>query len=241
MALLFYATIVFSQTQYGYVKTKGRMVNGEYVRGDGLPGATVFLKGNKSITVIDENGSFWFPISAQTFMVESVRKNGYELVDADVVKKPYSYSSNPIYLVMETPEQQRQDQLDSERKIRRTLEKQLRQREDELEELRTTHKITLEEYQQAMQKLYDDQNNSEKLISEMAKQYAQMDYDQMDKKNQLISDAILNGRLTEADSLLRTKGDLRSRISEVEREEREEAQRELEIEQEKDNLAKAKV
>ena len=238
--MLFVATIGFAQTQYGYVKTKGRMVNGKHVLGQGLNGATVSIKGCTPVLVKSNDGSFSFPIPAQTFMVQQVQKKGYELVDADALKKSYSYSANPICLVMETPEQQTQDQLDSERKIRRTLQRQLQQREDELEALKEAHGITLEEYQKAMQQLYADQENNEKLIAEMAKQYAQMDYDQMDELNQRISDAILNGRLTEADSLLRTKGDMKSRVTEIRREQQNEAQREKEIAQEQQALAKAK-
>ena len=145
--MLFVATIGFAQTQYGYVKTKGRMVNGKHVPGQGLNGATVSIKGCTPVLVKSNDGSFSFPIPSQTFMVQQVQKKGYELVDADALKKSYTYSSNPICLVMETPEQQTQDQLDSERKIRRTLQRQLQQREDELEALKEAHGITLEEYQ----------------------------------------------------------------------------------------------
>ena len=54
----------------------------------------------------------------------------------DACSKSYKYSSSPIYIVMETPEQQLQDQLDAERKIRRNLQKQLQTKEDELEKLK---------------------------------------------------------------------------------------------------------
>ena len=39
----------YSQTQQGYVKTKGRMVNGQLVPGQGLKGATVSVKGRTAI------------------------------------------------------------------------------------------------------------------------------------------------------------------------------------------------
>ena len=162
-------------------------------------------------------------------------------MDVDALKKSYNYSTNPIYLVMETPEQQMQDQLDSERKIRRTLQRQLQQREDELEALKESNRISMEEYQQDLQKLYANQQNNEQLIADMAKEYAQMDYDQMDELNQRISDAILNGCLTEADSLLRSKGDMKSRVAEIRREQQSEAKRETEIAQEQAALAEAKA
>lgn len=238
---LLLAATASAQTQQGFVKTKGRMVNGQHVPGQGLQGATVSVQGRTPVVVQNSDGSFSFPIPAQTFMFQSVQKNGYELVDVDALKKSYNYSTNPIYLVMETPEQQTQDLLESERKIRRTLQRRLQQREDELEALKEANRITLEEYQQSMQRLYADQQNNEQLISDMAKEYAQMDYDQMNELNQRISDAILNGRLTEADSLLRSKGDMKSRIAEIKREQQAEAQREAEIIQEQASLDEAKA
>jgi hypothetical protein len=111
--------------QKGYVKTKGRIVNGKLVKGDGLKGAVVALQGRTSVAVQNYDGSFSFPAVGNTYTVHSVKKNGYRLVDADAAPKAYAYSKNALYLVMETPEQQAQDLLDSERKIRRTLQRQL--------------------------------------------------------------------------------------------------------------------
>lgn len=211
-AALLLGLVSAAQTQQGYVKTKGRMVDGRLVPGQGLKGATVSIKGRTAVLVNADDGCFSFPIPEAQFRLDSVRKKGYQLVDLDVLSKTYKHSSNPIYLVMETPEQQLQDQLTAERKIRRTLQRTLQQREDELEALKDAQKITAEEYRQALNELYANQKNNEKLIEEMAKEYAQMDYDQMDDLNRRISDAILNGRLTEADSLLRTKGDINERV-----------------------------
>lgn len=240
---LLIAAMAFAQvqTQKGYVKTKGRMVNGQHVPGQGLKGASVTIHGRTAVLVEKDDGAFSFPVPAHTFMFQNVQKNGYQLVDADALKKSYNYSTNPIYLVMETPEQQTQDQLESERKIRRTLQRQLQQREDELEALKETNRITGEEYQQALQKLYADQQDNEQLIADMAKEYAQMDYDQMDDLNQRISDAIINGRLTEADSLLRSKGDMKNRVAEIRKEQQTEAQREKEIAQEQAELEAAGI
>ena len=138
-AAMMLGIMLSAQTQQGYVKTKGRMVDGKHVPGQGLKGATVSIKGRTTVLVEKDDGTFSFPVPSQTFMVEGVHKNGYQLVDVDDIRKTYNYSSNPIYLVMETPEQQMQDQLESERKIRRTLQRQLQQHEDELEALKEAH------------------------------------------------------------------------------------------------------
>ena len=218
--------------QQGVVKTRGRMVNGQHVKGVGLSGATVQVQG-RSAMLSQQNGAFSFPVTSQAFLVQSVTKNGYQLVDDDATRKSYKPSSNPIYLVMETSEQQKQDKLDAERKIRRTLQRQLQKREDEIDAMNAT----IEVKNRLLAELYESQKNNEKLIADMAKEYAAMDYDQMDALNRRISDAILNGRLTEADSLLRSKGDMRSRDAEITRRQLAEAQRKSEIAREQQELA----
>ncbi len=238
--LLLIATFSFAQTQRGYVKTKGRMVDGKLVHGQGLKGASVSVHGRSAVLVKGDDGAFSFTVTETQFRLDSVRKKGYQLVDMDALSKTYRPSLNPIYLVMETPEQQLQDKLDTERKIRRNMQRKLEEREDEIESLYAKQKMDREEYQQALNKLYADQQNNEMLISEMAKAYSRIDYDQIDELNQRISDAILNGRLTEADSLLRSKGDMNSRIAEIRKEQQLEAKEEAEMAQRQQNLQTSK-
>ena len=230
----------FGQTQQGYVKTKGRMVNGQHVAGKGLPGATVNIQGRNSVGVKNANGSFSFVVPTKTYMVQSVQKEGYKLVDADAIMKPYQHSANPLYLVMETPEQQLEDLLEAQEQISKTLREQLKKSRQEIQRLKDENKITEEDYRQRLAKLMEDQQNSQKLIADMAKKYSQMDYDQMDSLNQRISDAILNGRLMEADSLLRSKGDMKGRIAEVRKEQQAEALEEQELAQRQENLEVSK-
>ena len=95
-----------AQTQSGFVKTRGRMVNGTHVKGQGLTGATVQIKGRTSVLVKNANGSFSFPVTTKNFLIQAVKKNGYQLVDADAAPKTYPYSEAPLFLIMETPAQQ---------------------------------------------------------------------------------------------------------------------------------------
>ncbi|MBQ5958009.1 MAG: tetratricopeptide repeat protein [Bacteroidales bacterium] len=207
--------LAFAQTQQGFVKTKGRMADGQLVPGQGLKGATVSVKGHTTVLVNADDGAFSFPTSQKQFRLDSVRKKGYQLVDMDACPRTYNYSGNPLYIVMETPEQQLQDQLAAERKIRRTLTKQLQQREDEIESLKALNKISQEEYQQALQKLYEDIDLNEKLVKDMVERYSKIDYDQLNEFDLRISEFILNGELTKADSLLQTKGDINLRLSQL--------------------------
>lgn len=194
-----------AQTQSGIVKSRGRMINGQHVHGQGLAGATVQIKGRASVLVKDKSGAFSFPVNSKHFVILSVKKNGYQLVDADAAPKTYNYSTAPIYLIMETPAQQMEDKLASERKLRRTLTAQLQKREDEIEALKEQNRITQEQYHNALQQLYDQQESNEKLVGEMAEYYSRIDYDQMDEFNRQVSELILAGELTRADSLLRSR------------------------------------
>ena len=50
-AIMAAGIMLSAQSQQGYVKTKGRMVDGEYVPGQGLKGATVSIKGKTTIMI----------------------------------------------------------------------------------------------------------------------------------------------------------------------------------------------
>ena len=204
-----------AQTQQGYVKTKGRMVNGKLVPGQGLKGATVSIKGRTAVLVNTDDGAFSFPVTETQFQLDSVNKKGYQLVDLDACPKIYKYSTNPLYIVMETPEQQLQDKLAAERKIRRNLQKQLQEKENEIEALKDENKITMEEYQNALMQIYAEQENNEQLISNMAKRYAELDYDQLDEFYRQVSYCIENGELVKADSLLRSRGDINAQVHDI--------------------------
>ena len=223
-----------AQTQQGYVKTKGRMVNGKLVPGQGLKGATVSIKGRTTVLVNSDDGTFSFPVTEATYCLESVKKKGYQLVDMETCPRTYKPSPNPLYIVMETLEQQETDQLTAERKIRRNLQKQLEEKEDEIENLKAQHKISEEEYRNALQKLYQDQENNERLISDMAKRYSKLDYDQLDEFYRQVSYCIENGDLVKADSLLNSRGDINQQVNEI-------LQHGQALQEEKEQLQKAEA
>ena len=230
MLCLAAALTVGAQTQQGIVKTPGRLGNnGQVVAGKRLSGATVQVKGRSSV-VSGANGAFSFPIPSNKFSIQSVKKQSYVLTDPEATARQYTYSPNPLILVMDTPDQQADSKLANERKIRRSLQRQLQAKEDELEALKEQNRINEEEYRRQLQQIYKEQEDNEKLISDMAERYAQIDFDQLDEFNLRISDCILNGRLTEADSLLRSKGDINTRIAAIHREEAAQVAEEAELE-----------
>lgn len=213
---MMFALCVLAQTQVGYVKTPGRINGKNRVPGKGLTDALVRTQ-DRSIVVKNSNGSFSFPVPSRHYVIKAVEKKGYQLVDADVAPKSYDYSSAPIYLIMETPDQMAANKLKTERTLRSKLNKRLQQKEAEIDALKEQNRITQEQYLKVLQQLYDQQESDEHLIGEMAAYYSRIDYDLLDDFNTQVSEFILDGELARADSLLRSKGDIDERIRQLNR------------------------
>lgn len=206
---------IVAQTQKGYVKTKGRLNSkGQVVRGVRLSGASVIIKGGNS-TTSGKNGAFTISVPSKKYYLQNVLKNGYVLSDPDILSKQYDYSSNDMIIVMDKPDDQLDDQLDAASRIRSTLTAQLQKKEQEIKRLKAQNKITNEEYQRLRKELLASQQNNEQLINEMVERYSKIDYDQLDDFNRKVSEYILHGELTKADSLLKTKGSIEDRIEEL--------------------------
>ena len=213
------AASAVAQTQQGVVKTRSRQKG---VPGTPLPGALVQVKGRNPATCA-AGGKFSVPVPGGKYYLQSATKKGYVLLDPDILLKPYTYSTNDLVILMETPEQKNDDVQNAVRKIRKTMKEQVAAKESRIEELMEQNRITLQQYNEAMQALDEEQKRNGDLISEMAERYAMVDYDQIDEFNQQVTELILEGELTRADSLLRTKGDVDSRLAAVQREEEAQA------------------
>ena len=203
-------TLYGQTTQKGMVKTRGRMVNGQLVPGKGLPDATIQIKGMNNI-VSRDGGNFSFKIGSNgQYQLLSVMKQGYQMVDQEVCRA-YKPSNNTLYIVMETPEQQRRDLREAQSKIRQNLQQQLQKREAEIMQMQ----VDAAKKDSLIDLLYEQQGDNEKLITDMAKRYSELDYDQMDEFYQQVSYAIEQGLLTRADSLLRSRGDLNQQVETI--------------------------
>ena len=148
LCLLATASVAFAQTQRGYVKTRGRLAaNGTTIPGKHLSGVILVLKDNTTV-VSDSNGMFMFSDPSKKFCITKVLKNGYQLCNRDLLGKTHSYSTNDLWVVMDTLDNDvLADKLAIERMIRRTLQKQINDKENEIEALKEHQKITEEEYQ----------------------------------------------------------------------------------------------
>lgn len=60
-----------AQEQKGIVKTRGRMVNGQLVRGKGIPDAVVQFA-DRSVVSKKSDGGFSIPVAGQRFRVKNV-------------------------------------------------------------------------------------------------------------------------------------------------------------------------
>ena len=212
--LLVYAS-ASSQIQQGLVKTPGRInADGEYVPGKGVSNVLVKVKGANEVNS-GNTGCFSLKLLKTKFYLENVIKNGYVLVDNDLLSKEYSISPDTFKIVLAAPQEQLDAELANERRIRRNITRRLQKREDEIEELYASNKILKAERDSALQQLYSAHANNEKLIKDMVERYSRIDFDNLDEYNRKISEYILEGELVKADSMLNSKGDIHSRIEQL--------------------------
>jgi len=203
-------------TQKGYVKTRGRLgIKGSVIKGTGVSDVIIKIKNGNSLRS-QTDGKFSFAVK-DWYSIGSVTKKGYVLSDPDVLNQKHHYTMNtPLYIVMDSEQERANEKIAIERNIRRTLGKQLAEREEELDRLRQQNALNEAEYNKRAQALYDAQGKQEQLIKDMVERYMKTDYDMIDSLNRRIADCILRGDLLLADSLIKTKGNLNDRISKYE-------------------------
>ena len=214
--LLTTVTLAQGQTQKGFVKTRGRMdAQGNHIPGQGLKGASVAIKGRTAVVVLSDDGAFSFPIPDKQFCVDSVKKKGYELVDADFCYKTHNYSDTPIDILMEVPGKQMEDYMEDFERINASQQAMISQLRAEVKRLKAQNKINEEEYSRRLAEIAEMQSESQKLVSEMAERYSKMDFDRLDDFNRQVGWLILNGDLIKADSLIKSKGSMAERSAEL--------------------------
>ena len=215
ICLLIFASAVFAQKLYGYVKTRGRIdANGNIIKGKPVKVKTIISIEGKTTVGSDEHGNFSFYVNNNTYVLKKIQNKDYELCDQDLLDKTNHYSADKLIIVMDKPQNIKEDRLRAEKKYRQNAERQLKEKIAELEKCKKEWKISEQEYQKRLQELYSDQN-TERSISEMAKRYAAIDFDQLDELNRRIEVAKLNGDFQIADSLLNTKGSMDERSKEL--------------------------
>ena len=209
---------IFAQNaQIGYVKTRGRIVDGKLIPGRKLSGVVIRILGKNDV-MSDNDGQFFIVDNSgtNTFTISRIVKNGYELMNTNILNQKKQFSNEPLVIVLEESQILQEDKLMLERKIRRILQRQLQQKEDEIESSKEQKKLTEDEYRKQLQDLYYQQENNEKLINDMVESYKRIDYDLIDDFTQIVSDYIIAGELQKADSLLKTKENISTLYVEIE-------------------------
>lgn len=239
LAFLLSAVCVFAEVQRGYTKSRGRLdENGKLIPGVRLGGVKIETDRGKVVSTLV--GDFSLTLNNGRYVLLKVDLDGYVLSDYEQLTS-YSYSTEPLAVVLSKPEEYRADQLSAYEKLIETLEENLHQKEDEIFELYEQDKISGKERAELAEKLYKVEETNQKLVQKMAEKYAKIDFDRLDEFRRQVANYIITGQLTKADSLLDTRGSFDKRREEILRQKEIIGERELEIAQERALLEKSKA
>ena len=195
----------WAQVQQGYVKTQGRPNK----PGVPLANVTIRMKGQMNAIISSADGKFsaLFPgkKNGDAIALMSVRKNGYELIDPEIIGRSLIFSTSvPIEIVMvsstELEATRKRISDNAYRKAEETYQTKL----IELEKQKQESDITVAQYQQQLRDLQDKYDKYLALIDGMADRYARTDYDHLDSIDREINICIEEGELEKADSLIHT-------------------------------------
>ncbi len=206
LALLFAASYCPAQhEQRGYVRTLGR----PNAPGKPLPNVTIRVQGLFNAVITSEKGEFGITVPGKkdgdALMLQSIRKNGYELKDKSLVGRELVFSSHvPIEIIMVDLEQLEVDKQRIEDNAYRVAEENYRKKLQELEQQMKEKAVTAEQYRKEIRRLQGNYEKYISLIGDMAERYARTDYNEMDSIDREINICIENGDLERADSLIHT-------------------------------------
>ena len=205
ISVIMLALPLSAQVQQGYVKTLGR----PGVPGKPLQGVTVRVRGVMNALVSDANGSFKIQATGKkdgdAIIINSVRKNGYELKDKDIVGRNIVFSSRvPIQLVMVSSAQLAADKKRIEDNAYKVAETNYKKKLAALDKQKKQNELSSKDYETQLQELEARYENYMALVGDMAERYALTDYDNLDSIDAQINICIENGELDKADSLIHT-------------------------------------
>lgn len=205
--LLFTCLVIncWAQTQQGYVKTQGRPNK----PGVPLANVTIRMKGHMNAIVSAADGKFnvIFPgkKNGDAIVLISVRKNGYELIDPEIVGHDLIFSTSiPIEIVMVSSAELEATRKRISDNAYRKAEESYQAKLQELEKQKQESDFTVAQYQQQLRDLQDKYDKYLALIDGMADRYARTDYDHLDSIDREINICIEEGELERADSLIHT-------------------------------------
>lgn len=196
-----------AQVLNGYVKTKGRKgENGVVIPGKRLAGVVIRIVGSINPVISKEDGSFSLNMptfrEGDSFRILSIRKNGYELSDKDLIGRKMVFSSRvPIYITMVDSQQFNEDKKRIKENVYKNAEKNYKQKLSSLEEQLRDGIITSLEYKKELEITQEQFEKSLMMIEDMADRYARTDFDYLNEAEQELYSCIENGDFERADSL----------------------------------------
>ena len=201
----FFTLLLSAQTQQGYVKTLGRPNK----PGVPLSNVTIRMRGVVNAVLSGKDGKFSVAMpdkkKGDAIILQSVRKNGYELVDPGLVGRQQVFSPTvTIEIVMVNSEELTADKQRIENKAYQKAEQNYQKKLKQLDQQVKEQEITAEQYRQQLQDLQDKFEKYQSLIGDLADRYARTDYDHLDSIDREINICIENGELDKADSLIHT-------------------------------------
>lgn len=190
-----------AQVQQGYVRTIERPGHPKQALG----GVAVKVRGIPTRALSAPDGTFSIHLTEQVYQLQSVQKQGYELVDRAAIGQRYGFSASaPLTIVMVSTQQLEADRQRIQQNAERVAEQNYQKRVAELERKKAEAAITAEQYHRQLIDLEDKYERYQSLIGDMADRYARTDYEGIDEVRQRISQCIENGELDTADSLIRS-------------------------------------
>ena len=199
------AVSCMAQTQPGYVKTQGRPNK----PGVPLANVTIRMRGQLNPVMSGSDGKFSVPFpgkkSGDAISLLSIRKNGYELIDPELVGRSLVFNANvTIEIVMVSSAELEANRKRISDNAYRKAEENYQRKLKQLEQQRDESEITVEKYRKELQELQDRYDKYRDLIDGMADRYARTDYDHLDSIDREINICIEEGELEKADSLIHT-------------------------------------
>ena len=204
--ILFLTTLSLqAQTQQGYVKTLGRPNK----PGVPLSNVTVRFRGLVNQVLTGKDGKFAVILQGKkegdAIILQSVRKNGYELKDRELVGRSLVFSSRvPLEIVMVNSAELEADKQRIEKKAYQVADKNYQTKLKQLDQQVKEQEITKEQYQKELQDLQDKYEKYQSLIGDLADRYARTDYDHLDSIDREINICIEKKKKKKADSLIHT-------------------------------------
>ena len=204
LLLILLGQCLSAQTQQGYVRTLGRPEK----KGEALGNVTIRVKGEHNYVNSEDDGTFSMLLpgkkNGEAYSLQQVQKTGYELNEADIIGRQFAFSDKiPLTIVMVSIAQLQTDKQRIENNAFKTAENNFNAKVRELDKLKEENSITIEQYQQEIQNLYEKFEKYQSLIDGLSEHYAHTDYDLLSEKDRIVNIFIENGELERADSLIR--------------------------------------